>query len=279
MNYFAYTFSCSPVKPLAEILVAQLADIGFESFEDTDSGVVAYVPEDSHRPEDIESTVHSLSSIGSITFEGKLIPEENWNAVWESEYPVVTIEKRCIVRAPFHAVKPSEYELDILINPQMSFGTGHHETTYLVLSLLLEMDMKNVSLLDMGSGTGVLAIAAKKLGAKRVDAIDSEEWAYKNTIENVELNNVDIHVQKAEIIPQESPVYGVILANINKNVLLGLMSSFAAHLSGGGTLILSGFFQTDVEEMTIAAEKNNFKVTMQKTKNSWAALKLIKQSN
>lgn len=279
MNYLAYTFRCVPVKPLAEILVSQLADIGFESFEDTESGVVAYVPEDQHRLENIELTVRELSSIGSIFFESKLIPEENWNAVWESEYPVVTIEKRCIVRAPFHEVKPDEYQLDILINPQMSFGTGHHETTYLVLTLLLDMDMKNISLLDMGSGTGVLAIAAKKLGAKHVDAIDSEEWAYKNTVENVALNNVDIHVQKAEVIPQESPVYDVILANINKNVLLKLMAAFVAHMYEGGTLILSGFFQTDIEEMTKAAERNDLKLTVQKTKNSWAVLKLIKQSN
>ncbi len=272
MNYLSYTFKCQPVKPLSEILVSQLAEIGFESFQDTESGVVAYIPDSLHDSEAIKSCLKQLSGIGRIEFTSEIIPDQNWNAVWESEYPVVTIEKDCIVRAPFHAVTPGEYGLDIQINPQMSFGTGHHETTYLVLSMVLGMDLNQKSLLDMGSGTGVLAIAAKKLGARNVLAIDSEDWAYKNTLENVALNNVDITVQKGETIPQDSPEYDVILANINKNVLLSLMPVFAVHLKVDGTLILSGFFQTDSAEIDVEANKYGLNLTVQKTKNSWAAL-------
>ena len=277
MDYFAYTFTCNPPKPLSEILIAQLADIGFESFEENEQGVVAYIPEKLHNSESVNSVVDGLLGIGSIEFTSEHIPDQNWNAVWESEYPVVTIGKQCIVRAPFHKVIPGEYDLDILINPQMSFGTGHHETTYLVLSMLLQMDVQNKILLDMGSGTGVLAIGAKKLGAGRVDAIDSEEWAYKNTVENVELNDVDIHVQKAEVIPQDSPVYDVILANINKNVLIMLMPEFEKHIKSGGTLVLSGFFKTDLDAIQTEAANHNFQLEHQETKNSWLALKFNKK--
>ena len=277
MDYFAYTFICNPPKPLSEILISQLADIGFESFEENENGAKAYIPENLHNSEAVISVVDSLSGIGGIEYTSEHIPDQNWNAVWESEYPVVTIGNQCIVRAPFHKVAPGEYDLDILINPQMSFGTGHHETTYLVLSMLLQMDVKNKTLLDMGSGTGVLAIGAKKLGAGRVDAIDSEEWAYTNTIENVALNDVEINVQKAEVIPQESPVYDVILANINKNVLIMLMPEFEKHVNTGGTLVLSGFFITDLSAIQTEAENHNFQLEHQETKNSWLALKLNKK--
>lgn len=277
MDYIAYTFTCNPLKPLSEILIAQLADIGFESFEDKPEGVAGYIPENLHKPASVESVVKNLSGVGIITYTSEHIPDQNWNALWESEYPVVTIGKQCIVRAPFHEITPGEYALDIQINPQMSFGTGHHETTYLVLSMLLQMDVENKTLLDMGSGTGVLAIGAKKLGAGRVDAIDSEEWAYKNTIENVALNDVDIHVQKAEIIPQESPVYDVILANINKNVLIMLMPQFKNHLKTGGKLVLSGFFKTDLEAIQTEAENHDFRLEQKETKNSWLALKFNKK--
>ncbi len=279
MNYLAYTFDCNPPKPLSEILVSQLAEIGFESFEETQTGVVGYVPENLHNSADVATCVKMLEGMGDIKFKSELIPDQNWNAVWESEYPVVTIGDKCIVRAPFHRIEAGEYDLDIQINPQMSFGTGHHETTFLVLSMLLKMDLKNVSLLDMGSGTGVLAIAARKLGAADVMAIDSEDWAYKNTLENVELNNVDIHVHKAETIPQDSPVYDVILANINKNVLVQLMASFAVHLKEGGTLILSGFFQSDIDEIAEKASKYNLFLIDREIKNSWAALELKKKNS
>ena len=277
MDYFAYTFTCNPAKPLTEILISQLAEIGFESFEENESGASAYIPENLHDPASVHSVVRSLVGIGGIEFTSEHIPDQNWNAVWESEYPVVTIGKQCIVRAPFHKVAPGEYDLDILINPQMSFGTGHHETTYLVLSILLQMDVKNKTLLDMGSGTGVLAIGAKKLGATKVDAIDSEEWAFKNTVENVALNDVDIHVQKGEAIPQESPVYDVILANINKNVLIMLMPEFEKHLTTGGILVLSGFFKTDLDAIQTEAVNHNFELELQETKNSWLAIKFIKK--
>lgn len=279
MKYYAYKFQCKPVKPLTEILISELADIGFESFEENESGCMAYVSENEHDAKGVNQVIAALSQIGEIEFSVNEIADQNWNATWEKEYPMVTIGNTCVVRAPFHEINPAEYELDILINPQMSFGTGHHETTYLVLKMLLQIDVKDKDVLDMGSGTGVLAIVAKKRGARRVLAIDNEEWAYKNAIENVELNHVDIDVKNADTIPQEEGSFDVILANINKNVLFQLMPVFRKHLKAGGEIIMSGFFKTDVKDIVAAAEEYDLTFVEMEEKNGWTAAKFLKQEN
>ena len=277
MNYFAYSFICRPFRPLNEILIARLAGLDFESFEENEPQLNAYIPENNLDESTVDQLIGELNEIGEITYSKELIQDRNWNSEWEKSYPVVEIGDKCIIRAPFHPPSSKTYELEIIINPQMSFGTGHHETTFLVMSMLLEMDFKNKTVLDMGSGTGVLAIAAAKRGASSVLAIDNESWAYENTVENVKRNNVDITVQNAETIPTDSPEYDVILANINKNVLIGMMESFSTHLKTKGTLILSGFFTSDKEEIILCAERQNLIPLMDKSRNNWEAIKFEKQ--
>lgn len=277
MNYLKYSFYCKPFRPLNEILVARLADLNFESFEESNPQLKAYIPENLLDESAINLLLRDLKDIGEITFSKEKIEDRNWNAEWEKSYPVVEIGDKCIIRAPFHSKRKKSFDFEIVINPQMSFGTGHHETTFLVMSILLEMDFMNKSVLDMGSGTGVLAIAAAKMGASRVVAIDNESWAYENTIGNVKLNNVDIDVQNADAIPPDSPQYDIILANINKNILIGMMSSFSVYLKTAGTLILSGFFTSDVDEIVQFAARQNLILKMDKNRNNWAAIKFENQ--
>ncbi len=277
MNYVVYTFVCHPFQPLSEILVARLSGLEFESFEEKDPELKAYIPENFLNTSAVEKLHQELEEIGEIQFSKQRIEDRNWNAEWEKSYPIVEIGDKCIIRAPFHSNTEKLYDLEIVINPQMSFGTGHHETTFLVMSMLLDLDLKNKTVLDMGSGTGVLAIAAAKKGASQVVAIDDENWAYKNTLENVKLNNVDIDVQNADAIPSNSLQYDIILANINKNVLMKMMSSFSVSLKTRGTLILSGFFTSDMEEIIHFAERQNLIPEMDKNQHDWAAIKFKKK--
>lgn len=277
MNYIAYTFICNPFRPLNEILVAQLSELEFESFEENNPELKAYIPEDLLNDAAVAEVCAELKEIGAISFSKEKIEDRNWNEEWEKSYPVVEIGNRCIIRAPFHPASEKSHDLEIVINPQMSFGTGHHETTYLVMSMLLDLDLTNKSVLDMGSGTGVLAIAAAKRGASKVKAIDNESWAYENTVENVNRNNVDIDVQNADAIPTDSPLYDVTLANINKNVLMKLMGSFSDYLVANGTLILSGFFISDMEEIIEFAGRHDLIPTRDMNRNNWAAIQFEKK--
>lgn len=274
MIYNKVSFELSPIEPLREIIVSDLADIGFESFVDTDDGVEAYVPQPDFSEEKLKAVVSENSSIGTIQFEVEEMEDKNWNAVWESEYETVAVDKRCIVVAPFHQIDNTEYDHVITINPQMSFGTGHHATTYLMLSYLLDAGVNDKDVLDMGSGTGVLAILAKILGANKVHAIDIEQWAYDNTIENAALNNTQLIVDKGETSLIKGLKYDLILANINKNVLLADMRRFKEALNDGGIIYLSGFFDTDIAELEAEANSLQLEVVEKRVKDNWAALKL-----
>lgn len=276
MIYNKVTFELEPVEPLREIIVSDLADIGFESFVDAESGVEAYVPQPDFSLEKLNEIVSENSHIGSIQFKVEEMEDKNWNAVWESEYETVAVDKRCIVVAPFHQIDKSEYDYVVTINPQMSFGTGHHATTYLMLSYLLDANVKDKDVLDMGSGTGVLAILAKKLEANKVHAIDIEQWAYDNTIENAELNNTQLNVDKGETSLIKGLKYDLILANINKNVLLADMGRFKDALNDEGSIYLSGFFDTDIAELEAKANSLQMNVVEKRIKDNWAALKLSK---
>lgn len=277
MNYTGYKFSINPFRPLNEILIARLAELGFESFEEAEPQVQAYIPAERHKPEEVEALIAELAALGEISSSYTTIPDQNWNAEWEKSYPIVTVDDKCIIRAPFHEKPGKKYTLDIVINPQMSFGTGHHETTFLVTKMLFDLQMKNKTVLDMGSGTGVLAIAAAKLGAARVVAIDNEDWAYENTRENCKRNAVDIDVQKADTIPADAPQFDLILANINKNVLLSLMGSLSQNTASGGTLVLSGFFDTDGGEIKEVADAQGFVSEKEEIKNKWMAIRFKKK--
>jgi len=275
MNYLKYTFQLEKSEISAEVLIAHLSEFNFESFVDGDGFVEAYIPVNEVLNEsNLTELLNRLGVKGG--FARELIKDENWNAQWESDYPVVTVHDKLIVRAPFHEILSAQYKYDIQIQPKMSFGTGHHETTYLMLQNLLKTDLDGKDVLDMGSGTGVLAIAASKLGARSVMAVDIEDWAYENTLENMELNSAQIDVNKGDVNLIRGLSFDIILANINKNVLLADMKVYAESLKIGGILHLSGFFGTDVDELSMRAEEFGLRLVSVSEKSNWAAMHLTK---
>ena len=276
MNYIELNFSIEPQYPFQDILIAELAEIGFESFEETETGLLAYI----QKPVFIKEALTKLGSFNSdkvqINFTEKLIPAQNWNALWESNYDSVLIDNRCYIRAPFHPSKP-EIEFEILIEPQMSFGTAHHETTANMISLLLKEDVKGKSLLDMGCGTAVLAILAHKKGASPICAIDNDEWAYRNSIDNVAKNDtkeIKVFLGNASLLKDKK--FDIIFANINKNILLADMEAYTQSLNIGGILFLSGFYLTDLQDIREKASLLGLSYTNHLMKNEWVAAKFIR---
>ncbi|MBL7917556.1 MAG: 50S ribosomal protein L11 methyltransferase [Bacteroidia bacterium] len=272
--YYEYTFKVNPPQPGTDILISDLGDLGFETFTEDEHGFKAYIQEET------EPTVnlHNLNYDDfTFTFEKQRIEQTNWNAEWEKNFEPVLVENLLLIRAPFH--NPDEtVKHEIVIMPKMSFGTGHHDTTWLMCKQLFQINLKNKTVLDMGCGTGVLAILAKKLGALKVVGVDIDEWSVENSIENCANNNCnDIEIKlgsKEALINYKS--FDVILANINKNVLKDQMAVYANLLENGGTLLLSGFFNTDITELEQVAENNSLKLIDSFTKNNWAVMKLEK---
>jgi len=275
MNYIEASFELDPVLPAREILYAELADKGFEAFEDTENGVNAYIQKDQYIIGSLDDLIVSKMEFQNVKCVITEIEKQNWNSVWESNFEAITVNENCIIRAPFH--DKENVLFDILISPQMSFGTGHHETTFLMANELFELDIKGNDVLDMGSGTGVLAIIAEKLGANSIRAIDIEEGAYLNAIENCQLNNTTrIIVEKGDSKLLAGSKFQVILANINKNILLQDIPEYSRCLVTGGKLLLSGFFTTDINELILAGEKSGLKFVAKKDKNNWALVMLEK---
>jgi len=277
MDYIELDFEITPREPFAEILVAQLAEMEFESFTDTTTGIKAFIKAPLF-DEDQLRKLHLIRSTGNckIAFKKKLIPEQNWNSEWEKSFDPIIIDDKCVVRSPFHDKPPVEI-YDIVITPKMSFGTGHHDTTFLMLSEMLDLNLKNKSVLDMGCGTAVLAILAEKMGAKNILAIDVDEWSYKNSIENIEQNNCNrIKVKQGDAHLLKDNSFDVVLANINRNVLLDDMPDYANTLNNGGTILLSGFFKSDVPSILGKASLCGLQFDHEKTKNEWTLLKFVK---
>ena len=275
MGYIEVYFKLEPLLPAREILYAELGDKGFEAFEDEVDGVRAYIKQEQFTDFLLKDLMISGIEDQKIDVSIKTIANQNWNALWESNFDPIVINSKCTIRAPFHAIPKVEY--DLIISPQMSFGTGHHETTFLMSKELFSLDLKSIDLLDMGSGTGVLAILSEKLGAKNIKAIDIEEGAYINTIDNCKLNNTkNIIVEKGDSELLEDSLFQVILANINKNILLQDISVYSSCLTIGGKLLLSGFFTTDVAELNNEASDNGLKFVKVEEKNNWAMLILEK---
>ncbi len=275
MNYIKVDLNLKPLEPLRDILISELADLNFESFENTESGFVGYIQKESFNEKDLIGLLDSYRELGDIDHEISEIEDQNWNAVWESEYEIVDVEGKCLVRAPFHQIE-KQNDYDIIIQPKMSFGTGHHETTFMMVAHTLETKIDGKQVLDMGSGTGVLAILASKMSASSVDAVDIEDWAFENTLENKELNDVEINVEKGDASLLKGRSYDVILANINKNVLLQDLPTYVQCLKSDGVLILSGFFDTDVSDLKKAANELQLNLQGTKSRNGWAALKFKK---
>ncbi|MGL4598872.1 MAG: 50S ribosomal protein L11 methyltransferase [Bacteroidia bacterium] len=276
MDYIELTFRLSPRLPAADILVCELADLGFESFVDTPTGFQAFIAADHWDQTAVSACIIEHAALGEIHWEQKHVPAQNWNAVWESEFQPVLVGDSCVIRAPFHP-KPEGVTFDLIIQPQMSFGTGHHETTFLMVQKLLTMDLVGRSLMDYGSGTGVLAILAALRGAAPVSAIDIEENAVLNARENAANNNVAfISVEQGDKSRLSGLMFDVILANINRNVLLDSFQACAQSLNSGGHLLLSGFFHTDIPALETAAAVHGFSKSDEARKSEWALLHLVR---
>ena len=276
MNYIKVSFQLAPILPAREILYVELGDLPFESFEETAYGLDAYIQAPDFKPEMIEGLIIEGLPDQSVKIAVEEIEQQNWNAVWESNFEPIVVNDKCVIRAPFHEAPTVPF--DIIISPQMSFGTGHHETTFLISNELFELPLNNKSVLDMGCGTGVLAIIAHKLGANPVEAIDIEEWAYENTLDNNKLNKVEgMTVLHGDAALLEGKKFEVILANINRNILLNDMATYAACLTEGGLILFSGFYETDVPSIREAAEENGLVFVKKEVKNNWTMAQFKKQ--
>lgn len=276
MDYIELEISVSPRQPASEILVSELADSGFESFADTAEGFRAYIPESAFSDSLLSVFQDFDPDLAKVSVKVNKIASRNWNAEWEKQYDPIRIEGRLLIRAPFHEPAATG-ELELVIQPQQSFGTGHHPTTRLMAQKLLTMPLSRRYILDMGCGTGVLAILAAKLGASGVLGIDIESNAVENARENILRNGVSgVQIEEGTEKNIGERKFDIVLANINKNILLGAMPAYVRSLNPGGELLLSGFFVTDTGELRTAAETNGLKFHSLLQENEWALLHFIK---
>ena len=271
-NYLEFQFEIHPPVPASEILIAELGSLGFESFVENEDGVTAYILKEEFN-ENMLTEVRILDSDEfKISYSSSEIQQVNWNEEWEKNFQPIVVDDICSVRAPFHP-KP-ETEFDIVIEPKMSFGTGHHATTHMMIQFILKNEWKGKSVLDMGCGTGVLAILSSQKGANPVEAIDIDNWCYLNSLENIERNNVpEISVKEggAELLGEKK--YDVIIANINRNILLNDMQKYVSVLQPDGDLYLSGFYKEDIPIIQEACEKLGLKFQENLEKDKWVAVK------
>ena len=264
------------------IYISDLGDLGFDSFSEEGNLVMAYIPSvDYHKNIDEISTY--LKSIPNCNSEMKIVADQNWNALWESNFDTIIVNDKCAIRAPFH--EPLGYDVEIVIMPRMAFGTGHHQTTQLMIDEVLNSDMQGKMGLDMGSGTGILAIAAVISGASYVDAVDIDEWAYDNITENTVRNSVDAKISSylgdASLFEGEGilagQTYDFILANINRNILLRDMPIYLSRLKSKGEILFSGFLESDVDILKDKAGTLGLTFAKVATREKWYMLKFIKE--
>ena len=276
MNYYACSFSNPENENLKDMFIELLGNIGFDSFMDTDDGFEAYCQEPVLDETELNEVLQ-MEQFANVKFLKKeLIQDQDWNATWEASYEPVIINEFCRIRAPFHKVEGT-YKYDLVIEPKMSFGTAHHETTSQIIELMLQSDFSGLNLLDMGSGTGVLAILAKKLGSATTVAIDNDEWAYRNALDNIRLNDEnDIVVELGDANSLNDRQFDIILANINRNILLRDMKEYVKCLVDGGKIFFSGFYEEDLVLITKEAERLGLKYSNHVTKNNWTAAVFVK---
>jgi ribosomal protein L11 methyltransferase len=275
-TYIQLKLTISPLESGQEIALAFLGEMGFESFVETTEGLEAYIQEESWIPDLLDQLYPLVENGLDIGWSLTAIPPENWNAVWESDFQPILIEDKCAVRAHFHA--PIDVPFELVITPKMSFGTGHHQTTHMMLNTLLNNPPKDEVVLDMGCGTGVLAILAEKLGAVSIDAIDVESWCFENTVENAAMNDckkVNAIEGDRQLIPEKE--YGTIIANINLNVLLLDIPLYAERLRSNGKLFLSGFYTHDIPAIESKANQNGLQMVDYQQKDNWVAAHFYKK--
>ena len=272
--YIAYDFNVSPKEPATEMLIAQLGYVGFESFVEQDYGVTAYIQKQEWNSKILDDVFLLHSNEFNITFEYNEIAQTNWNEEWEKNFNPIQVDDLVSIRAPFHT-NPS-LQFDIVIEPKMSFGTGHHETTHMMVQHLLALDLDTKKVLDMGCGTGILAIFAEMKGAKPIDAIDIDSWCYENSLENIQRNNcnhITVYEGDASVLKEK---YDVIIANINRNILLSDMKTYTDCLNENGVLLLSGFYKEDIVIIEDEVTKHGLTFEKMIQRNNWVALKYVK---
>lgn len=272
--YLGYHFTIEPKEPGTEILIAELGETAFESFVETDRGLSAYIQKDLWSDGLLDNINILKSGEFTISYDFEEIEQVNWNEEWEKNFEPIEVDNTCCVRAPFHEKKDVKY--DIVIEPKMSFGTGHHETTFMMIQHLLETNLEGKKTLDMGCGTAILAILAEMKGAKPIDAIDIDNWCYLNSIENAERNNcIHITVYEGDASLLAGKKYDVIIANINRNILLNDMQQYTDCLNENGQLLLSGFYEEDIPAIDSSCTGKGLTLVAKHKKNNWVALKYV----
>lgn len=279
MKYTAVNFVSLDIQDWQkDLLIAELGDIGFDTFQDKDKGFSAYVPSANLDLQALETVLLSNAVDYTIDYEVQDIEDQNWNKLWESNFNPIVVDDLCYVRATFHESKP-DFPYEIVIDPKMSFGTGHHQTTSMMLSYILENDFLDKEVLDMGCGTGILAILASKRGAKTVLAVDYDDICVDSVIENSQLNalsNIEALLGSKEVIAGKS--FDIILANINRNILLDQMSTYADDLRVGGELYLSGFYEEeDLPILRQCCDDLSLDYVSHKVMDKWCAARFIKK--
>jgi ribosomal protein L11 methyltransferase len=279
MDYIKVAFKFKEIEEYQhDILIAELGDIGFDTFEDTETGFDAFIIANLFNEADLKTLLTSFGDNLDAEYTITAIAPENWNEEWEKNFEPLIISDECYVRATFHAHQP-QYKYEIVIDPKMAFGTGHHQTTTMMMRYILKTDVKDKEVLDMGAGTGILGILAAKRGAKAVTAIDNDEVCYRSAIENATLNNID-HLTSLcgskETIPNKP--YDMILANINRNILLDQIETYASVLKTDGSIFFSGFYeQPDLEMIKVHCARFNLIYVDHQKLGDWVASKFIKQ--
>ena len=274
MDKFQQVVVVSCTTDFSDILMAEFATIGYDSFQETDSGFITFAEakvEQGH----VEEIINRYQQQTEVSYIVKEVKQENWNKKWEESYEPIIVEGKCIVRASFHPPQP-ELPIEIIINPKMSFGTGHHETTYLMMKAQLDLDHSNKTILDAGTGTGILSILAGKLGAKSITAYDNDHWVNDNLQENLKINSINAktYTGTVQTISFNEP-FDIILANINKNILINDVSFYAKLLKGNGHLLLSGFYEDDLPDIKKIAQQNGLKLINTDSRKSWMMAKFV----
>jgi ribosomal protein L11 methyltransferase len=283
MYYTRLQVICDP--EFSEILMAEIAEVGFDTFMETEKGFEAFVEEEKFDLDHLQSIKEKYKHVNPLIFFQDKIQKQNWNEEWEKSIEPIIVDDKCLVRAEFHklenlpAGRQGKYPYEIVITPKMSFGTGHHQTTYLMLKSQMKMDHTGKRVMDAGCGTAILSIMASKLNAKEVEAFDIDEWSAVNGKENIENNQChNVHLYQGKIAEMNfTGMFDIILANINKNVLLAEMKSYADYLASTGQLLLSGFYTQDINDLKQEASKYNLTEVFRDEKETWASLLLQKK--
>ena len=273
-NYLEFNFKIEPLQPWNEILMAELIEIGFDSFTEEHDGILAYIQKETFKEEELKE-VHLLQNPEiKISYTFQEMPNINWNEEWEKNFSPINVEDKVSIRAEFHGNQNLPHE--IIIQPKMSFGTGHHATTYLMIQQMLDIDFENKTVLDMGCGTSVLAIFAKQQGAGKTVAIDIDEWSVENSIENAARNSVELEISQGTAENLGSENFDIILANINRNILISDIPTYVSVLNSGGQLLLSGLCFFDVDDILEVCTAQNLTLKKKLQREEWVSLLLEK---